>query len=88
VTNKVLQVVAADSGFEVQRRPVPFSEVSSFKEVGACGTAVVLTPIGSITKSGDRIEFGGCETLLGLRQKIVDIQCGAAEDKYGWLVDL
>lgn len=88
VTNRVLQEVAADAGYEVVARPVKYDEVASFQEVGACGTAVVLTPIGSITKGGVRTEFDDCEVLLKLRQSIVDIQTGVAEDTKGWLVDL
>jgi len=88
VTNMVLQEVAADAGLEVVRRPVLFDEVASFREVGAAGTAVVLTPIGSITKGGVRTDFEGCEELLNLRQAIVDVQTGVTEDTKGWLVDL
>ena len=36
---------------------MPFSELPSFKEVAACGTAVVLTPIGSITR-GTEVRSG------------------------------
>lgn len=42
----------------VECRPVPFSEVASFKEVAACGTAVVITSIKQIVK-GDAVSSGG-----------------------------
>ncbi len=46
VTNMALQRVAAgECGLRVEVRPVPFTEVASFTEVAACGTAVVLNPI-------------------------------------------
>ena len=88
ITNIVLQQVAEDAGYEVVRRPVKYDEVKHFREVGAAGTAVVLTPIGSITKGGARIAFEGCDELLKLRQAIVDVQTGVSEDTQGWLVDL
>ncbi len=48
VTNTALQRVAKDLGMQVEVRPVPFSEIASFKEVAACGTAVVLSQIQSL----------------------------------------
>jgi hypothetical protein len=48
----------------------------------------VLTPIGSITRGEERIDFANSDVLLGLRETIVGIQTGAVEDKYGWMVDV
>ena len=45
ITNMTLEVVAAHLGMEVERRPVPVEELSTFDEVGECGTAVVITPV-------------------------------------------
>lgn len=53
ITNKSLMQLAEDEGMVVEHRPVPFSEVGSFKEVGACGTAVVMTTIKQIVKGGE-----------------------------------
>lgn len=52
--------IAEDEGMTVERRPVPFSEVSSFREVAACGTAVVMTSIKQIVRGG---EVGGREVM-------------------------
>lgn len=50
VTNKTLQQIARDQGLKVEKRPVTFDELATFKEVAAVGTAVVITPVKSITR--------------------------------------
>lgn len=59
ITNKSLMQLAEDEGMVVEHRPVPFDEVSSFKEVAACGTAVVMTTIKQIVKGGEVKRVGG-----------------------------
>ncbi len=54
----------------------------------ACGTAAVITPIGTV-RSPDA-EFligdgGSGPVATGLRQRLVDIQRGRADDTYGWV---
>merc|ERR1712008_272614 len=39
-------------GLVVEEREVGVDELETFDEVLACGTAVVLTPIGSVTREG------------------------------------
>ncbi|KAJ3102883.1 hypothetical protein HDU96_009470 [Phlyctochytrium bullatum] len=51
ITNRSLAELASRAfGWKVERRLVPWTEVraGAFEEVAACGTAVVLTPIGEI----------------------------------------
>jgi branched-chain amino acid aminotransferase len=49
VTNRSLSELARKHfGWKVERRPIECSELSLFDEVAACGTAVVLTPVGEI----------------------------------------
>lgn len=45
--------LAEDMGMVVERRPVPLTDVGSFKEVAACGTAVVMTSIKQIVAGGE-----------------------------------
>jgi branched-chain amino acid aminotransferase len=57
-------------------------------EAFACGTAAVVTPIGSVkAASGDfTIGSGGPgQTVTALRDALVAIQTGAAPDAHGWL---
>jgi len=58
-------------------------------EVFACGTAAVVTPVGVLATSDGEIdcsvdgEAGSVTTKI--RQALVDIQYGRAEDSFGWL---
>lgn len=48
ITNRSLQQLAKDLGMEVEVRPIPEEELSTFEEAGACGTATVISPIRKI----------------------------------------
>jgi branched-chain amino acid aminotransferase len=56
-------------------------------EVFACGTAAVVTPVGSLKWEGGQTpevtEAG--EVTMALRQALVDIQFGRADDTFGWM---
>ena len=88
ITNKSLMQVAADIGIKVEKRPVAFSEINNFAEVGACGTAVVITPINKIHR-GDKAYAFASDVADGVIPKIykglTDLQYGRAKDKYGWM---
>jgi branched-subunit amino acid aminotransferase/4-amino-4-deoxychorismate lyase len=40
--------LAADEGIRVERRAIPIEELPTLREVAACGTAVVVTPVNKI----------------------------------------
>ncbi|KAL3940383.1 MAG: hypothetical protein SGBAC_005086, partial [Bacillariaceae sp.] len=92
ITNKSLMTIAEDEGLAVEARDISVEELNSFDEVLAVGTAVVVTPVGSITRldpkgSESKYEFGDKqigETTKRLYQKVRAIQNGEEEDKYGW----
>ncbi len=90
ITNTSLQRIAADFGMAVERRPIPFSELPSLSEVGACGTAAVITPICSVTRGDHVIRFGSENeagaVLTRLFREIQGIQYGEIEDRHGWMV--
>ena len=91
ITNMSLIQLAEDMGITVEKRPIPLNELSEFAEVGACGTAVVITPISSIVHGETTYKFGNgtCGPVL---QKLYDaltaIHKGEAEDKHGWMVEV
>jgi branched-chain amino acid aminotransferase len=89
VTNKSLEQIAADFGMKVERRKVPVTELADFVEVGACGTAVVITPVFSIQYGGRLYTFGKEEeagpTLTKLFNEIQNIQYGEVPDRHGWM---
>ena len=92
ITNDSLQTIARDFGMEVEKRHIPVTELSEFTEVGACGTAAVLTPVYSITHGEKIYTFGKeCEaghTLTRLFKQMQGIQYGEIEDKHDWMMKL
>ncbi|HET9648261.1 MAG TPA: branched-chain amino acid aminotransferase [Microlunatus sp.] len=57
-------------------------------ELFACGTAAVITPIGSLQLRDDVYTVGAGETgqtTAALRKTLLDIQYGRVEDTHGWL---
>ena len=93
ITNDSLQEIAEDLGMEVVRRPVEFEELETFSEVGACGTAVVLTPVNEIVRGERKITIDGTKNGCGpVLQKLYDrvtaIQYGEEEDKFGWTYEV
>ena len=92
VTNRTLMQLAKDMGMPVEVRPVPFEELASFAEIGACGTAVVVTPVCEIRRAGTVIRTGsetGCGPVLQkLYETVQGIQYGELADPYGWCVEV
>ncbi|UGS27818.1 branched-chain amino acid aminotransferase [Microbacterium resistens] len=91
--DSVLQL-AEDRGHVVERRPVSLQEwrdgVASgdIVEVFACGTAAVVTPIGTLKGEGFEDVQPSGELALSLREELTDIQYGRREDRHGWLLRL
>ena len=67
---------------------IPVDELKTFEEAGACGTAAVISPIGSIydIDTEEYIEYGKevGPVCLKLYNALRDIQYGRAEDLHGW----
>ena len=88
VTNKTLMTLAQEEGLTVQQRPITFDEIASFSEVGACGTAVVITPVNRIIYNSQVISTGpetGCGPVLQrLYKKVRGLQVGDIPDTYNW----
>jgi branched-chain amino acid aminotransferase len=91
ITNRSLQALAEDMGMEVEVRPVPVEELYEFDEVGACGTAAVITPIRKIVDVEKDItySFGNAEkpgpVISKLYHTLTGIQNGDLEDRFGWI---
>ncbi|NQZ67105.1 MAG: aminotransferase class IV, partial [Lentisphaeria bacterium] len=92
ITNKTLMALAEDMGLTVERRPVRFDEISSFAELAACGTAVVITPVNHIIKGDEEIHVGPKDecgpTFMKLYKRVRGIQTGELEDIFGWCTDV
>lgn len=90
VTNDSLRTLARDLGLRVEHRPVRWAEIEDFVEVGACGTAAVITPISSITRGDKTLRFGAEDkpgpTLQRLYDEIQAIQYGKIPDRHKWMM--
>ncbi len=89
ITNKSLITLAEELGLRPQRRVVDVEEIFEFNEAGCCGTAAVITPVGSITWHDRKKVFGDGETpgkySDELYHKLTAIQTGDEPDPYGWV---
>lgn len=90
ITNMSLIELAISEGLKAERRPIADTELSTFEEVGACGTAAVISPIKKIVdeESGKVYEY--CKDgkpgpiSYKLFSKLQAIQYGEIPDKYNW----
>ena len=91
ITNKSLMTLAEDMGLKVERRKIELGELDEFDEVGACGTAAVIGPVGKIVdeKTGKTYRYcqdgnpGPISTQLYNRFRA--IQLGDEEDNFEWV---
>ena len=94
ITNMSLQELAKDMGMKVEKRMVPLEELPTFEEAGACGTAAVCSPIGTIDDIDTGISYviakdnqpGPITTKL--YNTIRAIQLGEEPDIHNWCVTL
>jgi branched-chain amino acid aminotransferase len=94
ITRASIITVAKGMGITVHEQPYAFSQwredaaSGRLKETFACGTAAVLTPIGTVKFAGGSFTIGSggssgqTETL---RRTLVDIQRCRAPDPHGWV---
>ena len=94
ITRDAILTLAGEFGYQVVEREYSVDEWradaadGSLTEVFACGTAAVLTPIGTAKSPSGEIEVGGGkagELTMKIRQTLLDIQHGTAADPYGWI---
>lgn len=92
ITNDSLAIMAKDMGMNVERRPIRFDELAEFDEVGAVGTAAVITPVNQIDYRDKSFTFGNGDkagpVISKLYDRLVKIQTGETEDKFGWLHEI
>jgi branched-chain amino acid aminotransferase len=91
--DSILQIARAQ-GLTVREEPYAIDACRAdarsgrLREAFACGTAAVVTPIGRmLSREGEfRIGSGGPgQTTQRLREALIGIQTGTAEDRHGWL---
>ncbi|MFI1963660.1 branched-chain amino acid aminotransferase [Streptomyces pathocidini] len=94
ITRASLLRIAEDLGYEVSEGRISVDDWregnagGSLTEVFACGTAAVITPVGSVKSARADWTVGDGqpgEVTMRLRKALLDIQTGAARDAHGWM---
>ena len=85
----ILYIAKHFLNMNVYETVIPYSHIDQFVEAAACGTAAVITPIGSTTKDGVKhffkhhVKMGPVTTKL--YNLLTGIQCGDVEDPNHWI---
>jgi branched-chain amino acid aminotransferase len=92
ITRSSIIELCGKLGHPVQERGITIDDwrdgVASGRitEVFACGTAAVVTPVGSLRWHGGEVGDGATGPVTQqVRTALVDIQYGRAEDTFGWM---
>ncbi|GAB4447432.1 MAG: branched-chain amino acid aminotransferase [Bacteroidales bacterium] len=91
ITNKSIMQLVEDMGLKVEQRPLALDEIDSFDEVGACGTAAIISPIGTILDIETGKEYKFCKDgkpgpiSTKLYQTLLGIQFGDIPDPHNWI---
>jgi branched-chain amino acid aminotransferase len=94
ITRDSIIRLARDMGVTVREEPYSIEQWQADAQSGrltesfACGTAAVLTAIGSVRGAEGGFDIGGQSVgplTQRLRSALVDIQRGTAADPYGWV---
>jgi branched-chain amino acid aminotransferase len=98
VTRSSILEIAKELDLEPEERRIPIEEwkegaaSGDIVEIFACGTAAVVTPVGELRWAGGSVDHRreGHEDRYAeaIRNKLLDIQYGRAEDSHGWLTRL
>lgn len=91
ITRKSIIDVALNQGYQVEERLVSVEELLDADEVFCTGTAVVVSPVGSVTYLGKRVEYGNKGVGMVSQQlytALTTLQMGLSEDKMGWTTAL
>ena len=93
ITRASIIELAGKLGHQVEERKISIDEwrdgvtSGAITEIFACGTAAVVTPVGALKWAGGEVpsaaEAG--EVTMRIRQALVDVQYGRAEDTFGWM---
>ena len=91
--SSILQLLH-DDGADVREETLALADVLAGIESGAvaemfaCGTAAVITSIGSLSGKDFRVEIPRNEVTRTIYDRITGIQLGKVEDRHGWLYRL
>ncbi len=86
----VMDIGEFELGMTIENRPIDLrAEIDQFEEMGACGTAAVLSPVGKIWFDDHWHTFyNNGESVGPVMQELYDLLCqiqkGECEDKFNW----
>lgn len=94
ITRDCLITLAREEGLTVREEPYAIDQWHADAKSGhltesfACGTAAVVTPIGSVTGPDGTFIIGAGgpgQTTMRIKERLVNIQRGSAPDPYKWV---
>src|SRR5690606_5129753 len=94
ITRDSILTLARDAGMTVREEAYSIEQWEAdarsgkLTEAFACGTAAVVTAIGSVASAEGKFTIGGQSTgplTQRIRSMLVDIQRGNAPDPHGWV---
>ena len=94
VTRDSILTLGADLGLRIEERLISTQEWeqscadNTLKEVFACGTAAVITPVGEVVHANGSYQIGGGDpgaVTMKLRETLLGIQQGTVADHHGWM---
>ncbi len=92
ITRASIIKLADTLGHPVEERKLSIDEwrdgvvSGEITEIFACGTAAVVTPVGSLKWDGGQTPAPESSDLtMRLREALVDVQFGRADDTFGWM---
>jgi len=97
VTRDSLLTMSRELGYTATERRISTDEWAKKNESGeltevfACGTAAVITPVGSVLHAEGGFDVGGGQPgpiTMALREELTALQYGRKADPHGWLTRL
>jgi len=94
ITRDSLIAMLREEGLKVREEPYSITQWREEAENGdllecmACGTAAVVTPVGTVAAPSGEFTIGAGGTgqiTAKMRERLIGIQHGTIEDRYGWV---
>ena len=82
----IVHVAKEYLGMEVEERDIPLTEIGEYEECGLCGTAAVISPVGTIDDHGTLYHYAGFgPKIQKLYETLTGIQMGRIQAPKGWI---
>lgn len=92
ITRRSIVEICRDRlGMNVEERKIALEELADMKECALCGTAAVVSPVGTITASDRTYTFnsvGEGSIISRISDVMSDIRCGKMDSPDGWLMKM